>query len=141
MASNRCRVLRGGSWNNHPTHGRSANRAMPPPRTATTTAGSVVRPEWGIRQKAEDGDMLGVDIPKETLAEFCRRNRIRKLALFGSVVRGELRPDIANLAMGKIAGKGRKDFDDDENLRLALTHLIQTMSPGVSSRRDHDGGA
>ena len=35
--------------------------------------------------------------------------------------------DSANLAMAKIAGKGRKDFDDDENLRLALTHLIQVI--------------
>ena len=30
---------------------------------------------------------LPVEIPREKLAEFCRRNRIRKLALFGSVLR------------------------------------------------------
>lgn len=27
-------------------------------------------------------------IPRETLADFCRRNHIRKLALFGSVLSG-----------------------------------------------------
>ena len=30
---------------------------------------------------------LPVEIPREKLAEFCRRNEIRKLALFGSVLR------------------------------------------------------
>ena len=34
-----------------------------------------------------------VDIPKEPIAEFCRRNHIRKLALFGSVLRDDFGPD------------------------------------------------
>ena len=34
-----------------------------------------------------------IEIPKEAVAEFCRRNRIRWLALFGSVVRDDFRPD------------------------------------------------
>lgn len=34
-----------------------------------------------------------IDIPKEKIAEFCRRNRIRRLALFGSVLRGDFHPD------------------------------------------------
>ena len=33
------------------------------------------------------------DIPYTQLADYCRRNRIAYLALFGSAVRGELRPD------------------------------------------------
>lgn len=37
--------------------------------------------------------MVSMAISKDRIAEFCRRRRIRKLALFGSVVRGELRPD------------------------------------------------
>ena len=32
---------------------------------------------------------LPVEIPREKLAEFCRRNRIRKLSLFGSVLRAD----------------------------------------------------
>ena len=35
--------------------------------------------------------------------------------------------DMACLAVSKVAGRTRHDFDADENLRLALTHLIQTM--------------
>ena len=41
--------------------------------------------------------------------------------------------DAARLIAGKVAGKSRAEFDADENLRLALTHLIQTM--GEAARR------
>ena len=34
-----------------------------------------------------------IDIPKEQIAEFCRRNHIRRLALFGSVLRDDFGPD------------------------------------------------
>lgn len=34
-----------------------------------------------------------VEIPEGAIAEFCRRHRIRKLALFGSVLRADFRPD------------------------------------------------
>lgn len=35
----------------------------------------------------------GVEIPMEKIAEFCRRHRIRRLALFGSILRDDFRPD------------------------------------------------
>lgn len=35
----------------------------------------------------------GLHISNELLAEFCRRNHIRKLALFGSVLREDFGPD------------------------------------------------
>jgi len=35
--------------------------------------------------------------------------------------------DSARLALGKVAGKSRDDFDEDENLQLALTHLTQVI--------------
>lgn len=34
-----------------------------------------------------------IEVPKEKIAEFCRRNHIRLLALFGSVLREDFRPD------------------------------------------------
>jgi hypothetical protein len=34
-----------------------------------------------------------IPIPREALADFCRRNRIRKLSLFGSVLRDDFTPD------------------------------------------------
>ena len=34
-----------------------------------------------------------IEIPREAIAEFCRRHHIRRLALFGSVLRDDFRPD------------------------------------------------
>ena len=34
-----------------------------------------------------------IDIDREKIGEFCRRNGIRKLSLFGSVLRDDFRPD------------------------------------------------
>ena len=34
-----------------------------------------------------------IEIPKSRLAEFCRKHHIRKLALFGSVLHEDFRPD------------------------------------------------
>lgn len=34
-----------------------------------------------------------IDIPKERIAEFCRANHIRRLALFGSVLRDDFGPE------------------------------------------------
>lgn len=36
---------------------------------------------------------VNIEIPKEKIAEFCRRNRIRRLAFFGSVLRDDFRPE------------------------------------------------
>lgn len=34
-----------------------------------------------------------IDIPKEAIAEFCEKHRIRKLSVFGSALRDDFRPD------------------------------------------------
>jgi hypothetical protein len=34
-----------------------------------------------------------INVPQEKIADFCRRNHIRKLSLFGSVLRGDFGPD------------------------------------------------
>jgi predicted nucleotidyltransferase len=36
---------------------------------------------------------IQIKIPDEKIAEFCRRNHIRTLAFFGSVLRDDFRPD------------------------------------------------
>jgi uncharacterized protein len=35
----------------------------------------------------------GINLPEGEISEFCRRHQIRKLALFGSVLREDFRPD------------------------------------------------
>lgn len=34
-----------------------------------------------------------IEIPRDRLAEFCQRNQIRRLALFGSVLRDDFMPE------------------------------------------------
>ena len=34
-----------------------------------------------------------IKFPRDKIADFCKRNRIRKLSLFGSALKGELRKD------------------------------------------------
>ena len=34
-----------------------------------------------------------IDVPKSKITDFCRRNHIRRLALFGSALRDDFRPD------------------------------------------------
>jgi hypothetical protein len=36
---------------------------------------------------------LKIDIPKDQLADFCRRHHIRRLSLFGSVLRDDFGPE------------------------------------------------
>ncbi|MET0396019.1 MAG: nucleotidyltransferase family protein [Longimicrobiaceae bacterium] len=37
--------------------------------------------------------MLPISVDQDRIAEFCRQHRIRRLALFGSVLRDDFRPD------------------------------------------------
>lgn len=39
------------------------------------------------------GVKVQIEIHKDQVAEFCRRHHVRKLALFGSVIRDDFRPD------------------------------------------------
>lgn len=41
--------------------------------------------------------------------------------------------DMARKAAEKVKGLGRKDYEEDENLRLALAHLVQVI--GEAARR------
>lgn len=45
--------------------------------------------------------------------------------------------DTARSIAAKVEGKSRAEYDADENLRLALAHLIQTV--GESARRVSEG--
>lgn len=37
--------------------------------------------------------LQGLSIPRDTIADLCRRHRIRRLALFGSVLRSDFGPE------------------------------------------------
>ena len=52
---------------------------------------------------------VAIDIDRERIAAFCRRRHIRRLALFGSVLRDDFRPDsdvdvLVEIAPGQVPG-------------------------------------
>ncbi|HEY9613175.1 nucleotidyltransferase family protein, partial [Allocoleopsis sp.] len=54
---------------------------------------------------------LPIVIPKDKIAEFCQRNHIRKLSLFGSMLGEDFRPDsdidfLVEFIPGKTPGLG-----------------------------------
>ena len=59
-----------------------------------------------------------VIVPKDKIGEFCRRHHIRKLALFGSVLRGDFRPDsdvdvLVDFEPGHVVGFGIIDIEEE----------------------------
>jgi len=59
-----------------------------------------------------------IDIPKQALADFCRRHGIRRLSLFGSVLRDDFRPDsdvdvLVEFHPDKIVGWGIIRIEDE----------------------------
>lgn len=46
-----------------------------------------------VRERSLPLRTLPISIPSEALSEFCRRNRVRRLSLFGSVLRDDFRPE------------------------------------------------
>lgn len=59
-----------------------------------------------------------VDIPKERLAELCRRHHIRKLSLFGSVLRDDFGPEsdidvLVEFEPGHVPGFGLITIEDE----------------------------
>ncbi len=66
----------------------------------------------------------GIEIPKERIAEFCRRNHIRKLAFFGSVLRDDFGLDsdvdvLVEFEPGRTVGMLRM-----AGLELALSQMF-----------------
>lgn len=83
-----------------------------------------------------------IDIPRAELAAFCRRNRIRRLSLFGSVLREDFRPDSdvdvlvefepdAHVGMLRLAGM-------EIELSEILGRKVDLNTPGFLSRYYRD---
>jgi hypothetical protein len=62
--------------------------------------------------------MIDIEIPRERLAQYCKEHHIRKLALFGSVTHGDIRPDsdvdvLVEFEPGRTPGFGFIVIQDD----------------------------
>lgn len=75
----------------------------------------------------------GLEIPKERIAAFCRRHRIRRLALFGSILRDDFRPesDVDVLVEFEPGTKvGLRFFAIERELSELLSRKVDLNTPG-----------
>ncbi len=70
----------------------------------------------------------GIELPLELIAGFCRHNGIRRLSVFGSIVRDDFRPesDIDILV----------EFDPDVRVGLRFVRLEEELSAMLGRRVD-----
>jgi len=68
--------------------------------------------------------ILPIDIPLDKIAEFCQVNQIRKLSLFGSILRSDFRPDSdIDMLVEFLPGK-RIGFLGLAGLEIELTEML-----------------
>jgi predicted nucleotidyltransferase len=82
-----------------------------------------------------------IEIPKEKLIEFCRRNRIRRLAFFGSVLRDDFTPgsDVDVLVEFEPGTHvGLRFFGMERELSEILGHKVDLNTPGFLSKYFRD---
>jgi hypothetical protein len=73
-----------------------------------------------------------IDIPFEAIAEFCRRNHIRRLSLFGSVLRDDFTPEsdidvLVEFEEGRTPGLRYYGFGDE--LGEILGRKVDCLTP------------
>ncbi|MFW6157948.1 MAG: nucleotidyltransferase family protein [Planctomycetota bacterium] len=82
-----------------------------------------------------------IEIPKEKLARFCRERHIRRLALFGSVLRDDFGPEsdvdvLVEFEPGHTPGL--KFFTIQRELSELLGHSVDLNTPAWLSRSFRD---
>ena len=65
-----------------------------------------------------------IPIPEAEVAEFCRRNRIRKLSLFGSVLRDDFRPESDVDVLVEFDPDARVSLFGLAGMEIELTELV-----------------
>ena len=78
-----------------------------------------------------------IEVPREKVAEFCRRHHIRKLSLFGSVLRDDFRPDpdldvLVEFEPGHVPGLAF--FAMEEELSGIFGRKVELSTPKFLSR-------
>jgi predicted nucleotidyltransferase len=86
-------------------------------------------------------DKLKIRVPRKKLEDFCRRNHIRKLAFFGSVLRDDFGPEsdvdvLVEFEPGKTPGFAF--FGMQEELSAILGRKVDLNTPGFLSKYFRD---
>jgi predicted nucleotidyltransferase len=82
-----------------------------------------------------------IEIPHERIADFCRRRHIRWLALFGSVLRDDFRPDSDVDVLVEFEPSTRLGFaffDVQEELSQILGRRVDLRTPRELSKYFRD---
>ena len=69
--------------------------------------------------------MTRVQVPRDKIADFCRRHHIRKLSLFGSVLRDDFRPDSDIDVLVEFEAGASVGFFGLTEMQLELTELLK----------------
>ena len=82
-----------------------------------------------------------LELPRQQIAEFCRRNHISKLALFGSILRADFRPDsdidvLVEFERGHVPGLAF--FTMQEELSALVGRKVDLNTPAGLSRYFRD---
>jgi len=80
-------------------------------------------------------------IPKDQIAAFCQRHHIRRLAVFGSALRDDFRPDsdvdvLVEFDPGHVPGFDFIDMEDE--LSRIIGRKVDLNTPGFLSRYFRD---
>jgi predicted nucleotidyltransferase len=95
----------------------------------------------GSSQGLKHLDRRGIRVSAEDLAAFCRRHRVARMALFGSVLRDDFRPTsdvdvLVEFAPG--ATPGWEFFAMQDELSDLMGRRIDLNTPGFLSRHFRD---
>ena len=82
-----------------------------------------------------------VTVNRQRIAEFCRRHHIRRLSLFGSVLRDDFRPDsdidvLVTFEPGQVVGLRIVDIEDE--LAQLLGRRVDLVSEKYLNHRIRD---
>lgn len=83
----------------------------------------------------------GIDIPQEAIAAFCLRHRIRRLSLYGSILRDDFRPQsdidvLVEFVPGAVPGFGF--FGIQEELSEIFGRKVDLNTPQCLSKYFRD---
>jgi len=82
-----------------------------------------------------------IELPREQIADFCRRHHIRRLALFGSVIRDDFTPAsdvdvLVEFEPGRVPGFGFAAMQDE--LSRMLGRQVDLHTPSSLSKYYRD---
>jgi len=85
--------------------------------------------------------MVRISVDRERIADFCRRDHVRRLAFFGSVLRDDFGPDsdvdvLVEFEEGHVPGLAF--FDMESELSEMLERKVELSTPGFLSQDFRD---